>query len=524
MRVIFRVDSSFEIGTGHVMRCLVLAKILKENNSNVEFICRQHQGHLVNKIRLNGFNVYELDSLEKVPVNNALPYSHMLGTTQNQDANDCIRLLKNKKIDWLIVDHYAIDEEWQIKLNPYYKKLMVIDDLANRNHRCDILLDQTFGRELEDYSGLTPKYCNLLLGSKYALLRTEFFEWRDYSLKRRINPKFNQLLVNMGGFDASNVTGRIVRELQTCTLPNEITITIVMSAKSPHLKDVLIAVDELPYKSEILLDVDNMAEIMANADIAIGASGSSSLERCCMGLPSIQIVIASNQIFLAQMLATYNIVKLLTEFNEIGCFLEDTAKWMKRASDLASNICDGKGGYKVFNTLSDYKIVLDKFGEVELCNYINLNNNDKIFVLSMRNHPQIKKWMHNQEDISEKKHIAFIKNLENDVKKRYFLVKYKDNIIGSINFSEIDINNSVIFGIYTNPFIQFKGAGLILESTASHYAFINLGVIKIQLQVLVSNARAINFYNKCGFTVVTKKKTNYKNILYMEKKTMEALK
>ena len=228
MKVVFRVDASIQMGTGHVMRCLTLAQVLKENGADTGFICRKHEGNLIDKIHSSGFNVHELEVIEELEVDNKLAHSHWLGATQQQDADDCIGILKKEKIDWLIVDHYAIDEDWQCKLKPYYEKLMVIDDLADRKHRCDTLLDQTFGRQQEDYSALTPKGCKLLLGSQYALLKPEFAKWRAYSLERRRKPEFKQLLINMGGADIDNVTESVLDELKACNLPNDISVTVLM--------------------------------------------------------------------------------------------------------------------------------------------------------------------------------------------------------------------------------------------------------------------------------------------------------
>jgi UDP-4-amino-4,6-dideoxy-N-acetyl-beta-L-altrosamine N-acetyltransferase len=190
---------------------------------------------------------------------------------------------------------------------------------------------------------------------------------------------------------------------------------------------------------------------------------------------------------------------------------------MKSVGNSALEICDGMGSYKVFNKMTNYKIILEEFGEVDLCNYVNLNENDKILALSMRNHPEINKWMHNQDSIPNATHCEFIKSLENKIDQRYFLVKQKSNIIGSINFSEINLYNSVEFGIYTNPFLQLKGAGRLLESAASQYSFIELDVKKIKLEVFSDNERAIHFYNKCGFELVDTKKVNHQNIMCMEK-------
>ena len=517
MNITFRVDASLQMGTGHVMRCLTLAQVLEENGANVEFICRKHTGSLTDKIRLNGFIVHELGLFEEIKVDTRLAYSHWLGATQQQDADDCIDIFKAKKVDWLIVDHYALDEQWQKRLKPYYEKLMVIDDLADRKHQCDILLDQTFDRQQEDYSAFTPKDCQLLLGSKYALLRPEFAKWRAYSLERRSKPEFRRLLVNMGGVDVDNVTENILDELKLCNLPNDIDITVVMGGSAPHLESVKSKAITLPYKTEIKVDVDNMAEIMANADIAIGAAGATTWERCCLGLPTIQIVIAKNQLFSAEALARHNIVKLAKEIKDIAYLLESSTEWMNNIGNAALEICNGMGGYKVFNKMTDCKIVLEKFGEIDLCNYVNLNENDKILALNMRNHPEVKKWMHNQESISEVEHFEFIKNLENDIERRYFLVKQEGSVIGSINFSEIDLFNSVEFGIYTNPFLQIKGSGRLLELTASQYAFIELSVKKIKLEVYSDNERAINFYKKCNFNLINTKIVNYQNIMHMEK-------
>ena len=151
MNIIFRVDSSLIIGLGHLMRCLTLAQALKEKGSDVKFICRKHEGSLIEKVRSSGFIAYELEAFKETQVDTKLVHSNWLGVTQQKDADDCIEILKLDKVDWLIVDHYALDELWQKKLKPYYEKLMVIDDLADRKHQCDILLDQTFGCQQEDY-------------------------------------------------------------------------------------------------------------------------------------------------------------------------------------------------------------------------------------------------------------------------------------------------------------------------------------------------------------------------------------
>ena len=397
MRVVIRVDASLQIGSGHVMRCLTLAQTLKNNRFEVVFICRKLHGHLIEKIAREGFHVHELSAHNKKNnIDSKLDHSHWLEVTQKNDADDCITILNNEEFDWLIVDHYALDHEWQNCLKPHYKRLMVIDDLADRNHQCDILLDQTYGIIENDYLNRIPMNGQLLLGSKYALLRPEFSDFRISSLKRRTNSTLNNLLINMGGIDIENVTEEILDHLKASNLGKELNITIVMGIHSPHLESIKIKASELSQNTKLLVDVQNMAEIMADADIAIGASGSTTWERCCLGLPSIQIAISKNQKHLAQMLADKNVIRLVKEIKEIINLLESAPTWMNNTGSLAAEICDGAGSNRVFNKMTNRGVTLKDFGEIILCNYTNLNRNDISLALEMRNHEKIRAWMYHQ--------------------------------------------------------------------------------------------------------------------------------
>ena len=229
---------------------------------------------------------------------------------------------------------------------------MVIDDLADRQFDCDILLDQTYGRQKEDYLPLAPKKCKLLLGSQYALIRPEFSKWRNYSLNRRINPKFNRILVNMGGVDTGNITGKVVKELQACALPKDIVIVIVIGKGFPYLEDIQLIVESMPYKSEIKVDVDNMAEIMADSDIAIGASGSTTWERCCLGLPTIQLLIAKNQETAFKLLLRDGIIKPVYTIENLSKNIYELAFEMKAFSVASSKVCDGQGPIHVMKYLN----------------------------------------------------------------------------------------------------------------------------------------------------------------------------
>ena len=307
--VFFRTDASFEIGTGHVMRCLTLADTLRQHGAKCVFVSREHPGNLLNYIRERGFEVcslprpqgeYELTGMETP----ALPaHEAWLGTEWRTDALQTSTVLGNVQADWLIVDHYALDARWEALLRPLCRRLMVIDDLADRNHECDLLLDQNLGSEKGRYIPLVGGSKGLLIGPKYALLRAEFAKLRRASLSRRVTGNIRNILVTMGGVDNANATGRVLKALDKCELPTDCRIRVAMGPSAPWLREVRSVAKNMDVLTEISVNVSNMAELMVDCDLAIGAAGSTSWERCCLGIPSIMCVLADNQIGIAESLA-----------------------------------------------------------------------------------------------------------------------------------------------------------------------------------------------------------------------------
>ena len=366
IKAVFRVDASLHIGTGHVMRCLTLADALSAKGAHCQFICRPHEGHLINFIRSKSYTVHTL-AVEDVgaevktkslnPADN-LMHSHWLGASQTQDAAACAPILAAQPPDWLVVDHYALDAHWENALAPHYRKLMVINDLADRLHTCDILLDQTFGRSADAYRGLVPEPCQLLCGSAYALLRPEFAAQRSYSLQRRTHPVLRQLLITMGGVDKGNATGQVLQALRHCSLPKECAITVVMGAMAPHLEDVCRQAKNMPWATRVLVDVGNMARLMADSDLAIGAAGATAWERCCLGLPSLMTVLAENQQEVSSALVQAGAAVSFPLLPAIGARLRDTfskltshTPSLQQMSQFAAQITQGQGTALVLQEL-----------------------------------------------------------------------------------------------------------------------------------------------------------------------------
>lgn len=294
--IVFRVDAGLDIGTGHVMRCLTLADELRAAGAHCRFICRAHRGHLAATIRARGHDVQLLPAPTGAPPAGSGPaHAHWLGVAWAQDAADTIHALNGARPDWLIVDHYALDARWAQRLRPQVAKIAVLDDLADRTQDCDLLLDPGIGRTPADYATLLPAPAQLLLGPQYALLRPEFRAWRARSLARRQQPQLKQLLITMGGVDRQNATGRVLDALDQCPLPVGTRITVVLGQTAPWRAQVVARATTLHHPTEVRVDVHDMAQLMASADLAIGAAGSTSWERCCMGLPSLVCVLADNQ-------------------------------------------------------------------------------------------------------------------------------------------------------------------------------------------------------------------------------------
>ena len=360
MLVVFRVDASRDIGSGHVMRCLTLADELTGRDIECHFVIRQQAGDLTEFVERQGYRVHRLGGQtgpQDIPpaqiANRPLYHSHWLLGGQEKDAHDTAEVLRELRPDWLVVDHYGIDKLWEASLSQHYRHLMVIDDLADREHLCQMLLDQNLGRRAESYSGLVPNSCKVLAGPTYALLRSEFRKQREKT--NRQAQKLQHLLINLGGVDKDNVTGSLLNALRASDLPKDMRISVVMGGQAPWIESVKAEAASLPWRTEVLVGVSNMAEIMADADLALGAAGGTAWERCCLGLPSILVVLAENQRAGASALAKAGAAidggtgeQVVANLDRL--LLEARTRWLDLTA-ASSALCDGTGAIRTADTM-----------------------------------------------------------------------------------------------------------------------------------------------------------------------------
>lgn len=357
MRIAFRADASIQIGTGHVMRCLTLAEELTRQGHECRFVCRDHEGHLADLITSKGCDLILLPTPSDNDLNttggSSDNYALWLGVSWQEDVRQTHGALTQWRPDWLVVDHYALDAEWEREVAKHSGQIMVIDDLADREHDCAVLLDQNLGRAHTDYDAWVPSHALRLIGPHYSLLRPEFRELRERFLKRRQAMECGRILISLGGVDRTNVTGRVLSALEASSLASSIKLDIVMGSSAPALKDIRSDAANSRFNATVNVNVTNMAERMGLADLSIGAAGSTSWERCCLGLPSIMVILAENQRLIGEALANAECALLIDE-SEIPEALPpmldkllETEGALERFASNAASVCDGNGASRV---------------------------------------------------------------------------------------------------------------------------------------------------------------------------------
>jgi UDP-2,4-diacetamido-2,4,6-trideoxy-beta-L-altropyranose hydrolase len=297
------------------MRCLTLAGQLKKaKQAEIAFVSRDLEGNLNHLIKNNGYCLFVLPRV--VTSEELAGYEKWLTVTQAFDADQTKQLLQGLTVDYLIIDSYALDEIWENMLRPCVNKIMVIDDLANRRHNCDIILDQNYYCDMEKRytAGLVPAHCQLLLGPQYALLREEFYKARKKMRNRDGNIK--NILVFFGGSDLTNETMKALKALESLQR-KDIQVNVVVGASNKN-KESIEAYCQQHENMQYFCQISNMAELMNEADLAIGAGGSTTWERCFLGLPAIVIAIAQNQVQMSEDCNEFGIIRYIGKVENIN--------------------------------------------------------------------------------------------------------------------------------------------------------------------------------------------------------------
>jgi UDP-2,4-diacetamido-2,4,6-trideoxy-beta-L-altropyranose hydrolase len=278
MNVVFRVDASTDIGSGHLARCLSLATALRQRGVEVRFVCRDQPGNMADLLTGSGM------------LTTLLPKSV---TSQQADAELTIEAMREGKADWMVVDHYGLDETWESAVRSHTRQILVIDDLSDRPHDCDVLLDQNYSEGGPDrYAALAPEDCQLLLGPRYALLGAQYATHRA-AIAAHPTPR-ERILVFFGGTDLHDLTGRALEAISMDGL-KALPADIVLGANNPHAAKIEAAAQLRP-NTVVHRVRPHLADLLATARLALGAGGATTWERLCLGVPSVVVSLAANQV------------------------------------------------------------------------------------------------------------------------------------------------------------------------------------------------------------------------------------
>jgi UDP-2,4-diacetamido-2,4,6-trideoxy-beta-L-altropyranose hydrolase len=508
MNCVFRVDASTLIGTGHLVRCLTLANALKQRGAKIHFISRDHSGHPWDTLLRDGYSVTLLPKPQSSDIKKD-KYEDWLGVSQDDDAVQTIQALCRQQYDWLIVDHYGLDQIWERQLRSHISKLMVIDDLANRNHDCDVLLDQSYSIAGEErYQSKIPKYCKLLLGPRYALLKYEYAKFRALMSPR--SGYIKRILIYMGGGNNNGIVNKVLFALSAEQFTH-LKVDLVMGASCVDKGQTTSLVDARP-NTQIHFMRPHLADLMANSDLAIGAGGSTMWERICMGLPSLVISIAENQVPSCQALALDGVIFYLGDANQVEVkdirfAISNMIDRSQSFLDLAiknQTLVDGQGANRVVETLLPSSAANLTLRTAKIT--------DALTYFAWANDPSVRLNANNSDLINFETHLHWFNEKLNN-KNCFLYVLEADNLpVGQVRFDVI--RDVAIIDYSLDILVRGRGwAKFLLKLGMEQLASIKS--VPFIATVKSWNIASAKVFSSIGFVETTKdEKNNNRNFLY----------
>ncbi|MGY3119659.1 UDP-2,4-diacetamido-2,4,6-trideoxy-beta-L-altropyranose hydrolase [Bradyrhizobium sp. S3.14.4] len=440
MLIVLRADADFATGGGHVMRCLTLAAEMQRRGADVLFVCSAETVNTVPALTRSGILWLEADQ---------------------HDWNTALADGKfaEMRIDLVVVDSYRLGETFECSLRLLGCPILVIDDAPGRPHDCDLLVDMTLGRSADEYAGLVPQHCRVLAGASYTLLRNEFGELRAASLDRRCEshePK--SIYVSLGLTDVGGQTADIARSLANAGTYSRIIVVIGPTASS---LDEVVALGEESTRVQVHVNPPEIAELMANADIAIGTPGTSSWERCCLGLPSIQLVVADNQRENARALEQAGAARIIPP----GCDVPDTIARilaelarqpdeLARMSRQAAKVCDGAGAQRVGEAI-DALVQQERTGQLTLR---RATADDAWRLWFWRNDPDARAMSGDSRAVPWDAHTKWFNNRIADANTLIFIVQADGRPCGNVRF-HIELTGKAVVSIAMARNVRGRGYG-----------------------------------------------------------------
>lgn len=492
MNVAFRVDVSADIGTGHLMRCLALADVLRNRGAHTIFVSRHMLTTLKDLLTQRGHGFIQLIQEQTFDATDELPHAQWLGTSQIEDARQTVAALSDRHWDLLVIDHYSLDHRWECVLKPVVDRICVIDDLADRRHDCDVLLDQNLYADMATrYADKVPPHCRLLLGPRYALLREEFSAARSQAVIR--NGTVKRLLVFFGGVDRENHTAVALAAIEKAGIV-DLHVDVVIGMQHPFRAEIEATCKKGEYQCHV--QTSRMAELMVAADMSIGAGGGATWERCCLGLPTFALCTANNQRRQIDDAArdgllyspSIDILDVATIADHLRAFVQNPAL-REFISRHGLYTVDGSGMRRVAGCLG--------VSGIELRPAV-VSDSENLF--AWRNHSSIRNVSRDSEPIVWADHQRWLASVLISPVRDLLIGFCESSAVGVVRF---DISGTVAeISIYVVPDVAQPGLGSELLRNAEAWLVKNRpGVNAIRAHVLGGNLRSERLFLGAGYQV-----------------------
>ena len=486
-----------------MLRCATLADQLRARGTRTRFVCREEAGHLIDLLRARNHPV------------SVLPAAGQADTAAD-DARATIEAVGDEWPDWMVVDHYRLDREWERLLSPTAGRLLVIDDLADREHDCDVLLDQNYSTPgAPRHEGLLPERCALLAGPFYALLRPEYAQHRAIMPPR--DGTVRRVLVYFGGADPANMTAQAFNALCAPEF-SHLSVDLVIGTNHPDRENLSARAAARP-DTCVYGTRAHLADLMARADLAVGAGGVTTWERMCLGLPSLVVSIAENQRPTCEALGAANLIAYVGDGRtvgsaQIGAALKPLIVDRDRLQQLSSRgqlLVDGLGASRVADVLlgtdvDDLMRTRRLLHESDACPsgfdtfrfaWIDRCREDE--VLALRNQPHVTAQMRSQHAITAEDHRSFLGHYPQQDRYDFVLIDAsRDRYVGV--FYVTHLRSSPEIGKYIGD-SDYLGSGVASRATRSLLEFCRLrtGLRRLGAITRRDNQRNIALNEKLGF-------------------------
>jgi UDP-2,4-diacetamido-2,4,6-trideoxy-beta-L-altropyranose hydrolase len=484
MRVLIRADASPTIGSGHIARCLTLARVLRTQGSHVAFACRRLPGHRLDALSAEGFETFALpDSYPDEDPQQGI--ESMLPWQADIDALG-LQLDGHADFDWIIADHYGLDHHWQTAARRWAPRIAAVDDLATRRYSVDLLLNQNLSGLSENYAPLLPDGCRTLLGPRYALLREEF-----NCPPIEIKPRARRVLVNFGGFDAAMQTHHAM--LALADFP-ALQVDFVAGADNPAWAQMQALAETRP-NWRLHSFVSDFYQRMTEADLFIGAGGGTSWERAAMGLPTICIAVSNNQQNNGEVMAAAGAHVFMGAREQVSVeqlrdaigFVVDNVYLRQSLADRSRQLVAGRGALRVAAAMA---------GAVLKLRVATLDDAQLLF--DGRNAEAVRRWSQQSAVIEWSQHLNWLTASLRNPQRLLLIAEADDGAVGVLRYDLRGFAAEVSLYLLEGRFGLGWGRALLArgeEFVAAHWPQLTA----ISAQVLPANRASLNVFRDAGY-------------------------